>query len=175
SDKVRLAFKLFDSEGVALVNTLKGGSAAMQETVNFTEQWGLAITRVDAAKIEQANDAMTLLGSASEGFWKQLTVKVSPAITGITGEIMGMGEEFGTSEDLATAAFKKIVTGVGFVADGVRGLQVVYKGVTVLVAELLAKNAEFFASSDRWVTDLLNKLPKKLGGGSFEYNDCVQN
>src|SRR5690606_15888857 len=46
SDKVRLAFKLFDSEGVALVNTLKGGSAAMQETVNFTEQSGLAITRV---------------------------------------------------------------------------------------------------------------------------------
>jgi hypothetical protein len=31
AERVRLAFKLFDSEGVALVNLLRGGSGALEE------------------------------------------------------------------------------------------------------------------------------------------------
>jgi len=175
SDKVRLAFKLFDSEGVALVNTLKGGSAAALEAEQFTEQWGLAINRVDASKIEQANDALTMASQASQGFWKQLTVNVSPAITGIAKEMLGFGESFGTSGELADKAFKAIVTGAGFVADMGRVLHLVFKGATWALAQWYAGFADTFAGADRIVTSLLNKLPEALGGGSFETSDFLQN
>lgn len=116
-ERVRLSFKLFDSEGVALVNTLRGGSAAALEAQQFTEQWGLALTRVDASKIEQANDAMTLLSRASEGFWKQLTVRVSPAITKAAEEALGLAEGYGTAAELADAAVDAIVDGLDSLAN----------------------------------------------------------
>jgi len=175
SDKVRLAFKLFDSEGVALVNTLKGGSAAALEAEKFTEQWGLAVSRIDASKIEQANDAMSMLTQASGGFWTQLTVNVSPAITGMAKEILGVGEGFGTAEELADKAFKAIITGAGFVGDMGRGLEIIWKGATMVVAEWFASVWEAIAGADRLITDLLNKLPTSMGGGTFETSDFLQN
>ena len=56
SQKVSLAFKLFDSEGVGLVNTLALGSEGLAEMGRQAEAAGLAISRVDAAKVEAAND-----------------------------------------------------------------------------------------------------------------------
>lgn len=174
SDRVRLAFKLFDSEGVALVNTLKGGSAAAAEAAEFTEQWGLAINRVDSAKIEQANDSMTRLSAASEGFWKQLTVRVAPAITGVASELLEFSSGFGTAQEQADSAFNAIARGAGVVADIGRGLQVVWKGVTVIVAEWWATVAQALASVDSWITALLNKLPGWAGGGTFSESDLLQ-
>ena len=175
ADRVRLAFKLFDSGGVALLNTLKGGSAAALEAAAFTEQWGLAINRVDSAKIEQANDAMTKVSQASEGLWKQLTVKVAPALTGIAGEILGVSNEMGSASSMADKLFDGMVTGISFAADAARGLQVVWKGVTVLVAQGLSGILSAVAAVDRSVTALLNKMPEFLGGGTFTESSFLQN
>ena len=175
SDRVRLAFKLFDSEGVALVNTLRGGSAAAQEAAEFAEQYGLALTRVDAAKIEQANNAWLKVTKASEGFWQQLTVQLSPALTGIANDLLGISQEMGTNQELAERAFGAIATGAGFVADAARGLQVVWKGLTVLVAKWYALVAETFAGADRIITGFLNKLPSWMGGGGFVESEMLQN
>jgi len=175
ADRVRLAFKLFDSGGVALLNTLKGGSAAALEAAAFTEQWGLAINRVDSAKIEQANDAMAKVGQASEGLWKQLTVKVSPALVGIANEILGVSGEMSTAKDTADALFEGMVTGISFAADAARGLQVVWKGVTVIVAQALNGILSAVASVDSAITVLLNKLPEFAGGGDFTESAFLQN
>jgi hypothetical protein len=175
TDKVSIAYDLFGAKGTSLINTLKGGSAAALEAQKFTDQWGLAINRVDSSKIEQANDAMTLLGEASQGFWRQLTVNVSPAITGMAKEMLGMGEGFGTAGELADKAFKAIITGAGFVGDMGRGLQIIWKGATLVVAEWFARVWEAVAGADRLITGLLNKLPEAMGGGSFETSDFLQN
>jgi hypothetical protein len=175
SDRVRLAFKLFDSEGVALLNTLKGGSAAALEAAAFTEQWGLAINRVDSAKIEQANDAMSRVGQASEGLWKQLAVKVSPALTGIANELLGVGSEMSSAKDTADALFDGMIAGIGFVADAARGLQIVWKGVTVVVAQTYRGIFAATAGIDSAITSLLNKLPEFAGGGNFTESQFFQN
>jgi hypothetical protein len=175
TDKVSIAYDLFGVKGTALINTLRGGSAAALEAQKFTDQWGLAINRVDSSKIEQANDAMTMLGQASQGFWRQLTVNVSPAITGMAKEMLGFGETFGTSEELADRAFKAMLTGAGFVADMGRGLQIIWKGATLVVAEWFTGVWEAIAGADKLLTGLLNKLPEAMGGGSFETSDFLQN
>ena len=84
SDKVRLAMKLFDSEGVALVNTLAGGSAGLTEMAAQTEHLGAAITRVDAAQIEAANDAFTKAKLAMTGLTNQMTVALAPILQAVS-------------------------------------------------------------------------------------------
>lgn len=54
SDRVRLSFKLFDSEGVALVNTLAAGREGLEK---FGKQLKNTITREEIARIEELNDA----------------------------------------------------------------------------------------------------------------------
>lgn len=84
SDKVRLAMKLFDSEGVALVNTLAGGSAGLTEMAMQTAHLGASITRVDAAKIEAANNAFTKTKLVMTGLTNQMTVALAPILEAIS-------------------------------------------------------------------------------------------
>lgn len=92
SDKVRLAFKLFDSEGVALVNTLSLGSQGLREAGDEAERLGLAISEFDSRQIEEANDSITRMGKAWEGIKNAITVLVAPAIDFVAGVITNMSQ-----------------------------------------------------------------------------------
>ena len=80
SDQVRLSFKLFDSEGVALVNLLRGGSAALEEWGREAERLGLAISDIDAQKIEEANNAVLRAQGAAQGLANTLATRLAPEI-----------------------------------------------------------------------------------------------
>jgi hypothetical protein len=80
-DRVRISMKLFDTEGAALEKTLKGGSAALEEYQKQADEFGLAISRVDAAKFEAANDAMENVGASIEGIATGITIGLAPALT----------------------------------------------------------------------------------------------
>lgn len=57
-DRVRLSFKLFDSEGVALVSTMALGSEGLQALGDKAERLGVLVSEVDATAIVAANDAI---------------------------------------------------------------------------------------------------------------------
>jgi chromosome segregation ATPase len=59
ADKVRLAMKLFDSEGVALVNTLGIGSEGLREMAAEANRLGIVLTDIEAARFEEMNDQIT--------------------------------------------------------------------------------------------------------------------
>lgn len=72
ADKVRLAFKLFDTEGVDLVNMLSAGSDGITELLQQQQQLG-TLTQEQAAGVEAAGDAQNRLTKAWENAKKQVT------------------------------------------------------------------------------------------------------
>jgi len=80
SDRVRLAFKLFDSEGAILVNTLEGGSAALEQMEQRAKSLGLVFDEETAAGVEKANDALFELKASFSGLVREFTVAIVPAI-----------------------------------------------------------------------------------------------
>ena len=80
SDRVRLAFKLFDSEGVKLLNTLDLGAQDLAEIAQEARDLGLAISRVDAAKIESANDAFYKMQQSIKGVATIFAVELAPGL-----------------------------------------------------------------------------------------------
>ena len=56
ADKVRLATELFGARGVSVLNMIGEGSQNLVEMAKEADHLGIAINRVDAAKIELAND-----------------------------------------------------------------------------------------------------------------------
>ena len=84
ADKVRLAMKLFDSEGVALVNTLGLGAEEMKALMQEAETLGLVMSGDAAKGVEDANDALTNLKSLFIGLARQMTAGLAPAIHAIS-------------------------------------------------------------------------------------------
>lgn len=80
SDRVRLAMKLFDSEGVALLQTMQGGSEAIRAMREEADRLGLTLDQNTADAAAAANDAMTKLGAATDALGLVLVKSLAPAI-----------------------------------------------------------------------------------------------
>ena len=80
ADKVRVAMKLFDSEGVALVGTLKAGAEGITAMFNEAEKLGIVMSGTAAAGVERANDALNRLFSVFKGVKDQIVAALAPAI-----------------------------------------------------------------------------------------------
>jgi arsenate reductase-like glutaredoxin family protein len=126
SDRVRLAMKLFDSEGVALVNTLKGGSAELEKMALEADLLGLAISRTDAAKIEQANDAILGAQKVFVGLGNQLAAEFAPIITGIATDFRQTAIENAEFGNIGQKVAAKLIQGYGAFRDGLLGIEILF-------------------------------------------------
>lgn len=156
SDRVRLAMQLFDTEGVALVNTLGAGEQALKDMMGEVDALGASISRVDAAKIEQANDAFFRASTAASGFGKQLTVAVSPVLTELTNSFIGMANEAGGVGSVATRAFDAVVKAAGHVANAIRGIEIAYNMVKLGGSVMGQAMMQVFAAMARGVENYVN-------------------
>ena len=80
SDRLRLAFKLFDSEGAALVNTLSQGSDGLKEMLGEAKVLGLTMSGSAAKGVEDTVDSLTKLQSLFKGVTDQTVAAFAPAI-----------------------------------------------------------------------------------------------
>ena len=80
SDRLRLAFKLFDSEGAALVNTLSQGSDGLKEMLGEAKLLGLTMSSTAAKGVEDTVDSLTKLKSLFKGVTDQTVAAFAPAI-----------------------------------------------------------------------------------------------
>ncbi|MDP2505381.1 hypothetical protein [Oceanobacter sp. 3_MG-2023] len=159
SDKVRLAFKLFDSGGVGLVNAMRGGPEALAAAAEEAEQLGLAVSRVDAAKIEAANDAGDRAAKVFDGLGNTLAVAISPVLTAIKTDFVESAKASDGFKDTVDQGMQLAVMAVGAVADVVNGLEVVWKGAELLVATFVATAVQNLLTVRDGVLDLINIIP----------------
>ncbi|KKL19043.1 hypothetical protein LCGC14_2469430, partial [marine sediment metagenome] len=90
SDRVRLAFKLFDSEGVAMVNMLQDGAAGLLAAESAAVRFGQTISRIDAKAIEDANNAFTNTKSAVKGLAQTMAVRLAPTVERVANVMTGL-------------------------------------------------------------------------------------
>lgn len=104
SDQLRLAFKLFDTEGTRLLVTLKQGRAALEEQWREAERSGIVFSRAAIAGVEQFNDAIFKFQAILGGGFRKLIVDLSPVLKSVVDSASefvrsGMDEFiFGVSE-----------------------------------------------------------------------------
>ncbi|MEM1356336.1 MAG: hypothetical protein AAGH88_15790 [Planctomycetota bacterium] len=86
-DRVRLAMKLFDSEGVALVNTLAEGAEGLRRFGVESDRLGNTVDSKAARAAEDFNDAVTRLKASLRGTVGALADDVVPAFTGVVDKV----------------------------------------------------------------------------------------
>ncbi len=165
-DRVRLAMKLFDTEGVALVNTL---TSNLQATGAEFDKLGIRITNQQAAMVEAYNDSKTKLGTLWDGFLNQITVAVAPAFQAVVDYVTRVTMDMGGMGKVAEAVVSSIATGIGFVADVTRGWQIIIKGVQAAFGTL----AQYALQSLGWVYDKYADL-RELMDEDFKRTDFFE-
>ena len=80
ADKVRLAMQLWDTEGVALLQTIEGGSAGLRQMRAEADNLGLTLTRVDADNLANFNDSIARLQARLEGVVRTVVVQAAPGL-----------------------------------------------------------------------------------------------
>lgn len=169
-DRVRLAMRLFDSEGVALVNTMKGGKEALDAFAEEADRLGITLDRVEAAKVEQANDAMNRVRVAAQGAANAFVVELAPAVEGLSNAIANARKESGDMSGVMRSGLDGVVTAVGYAANAYRGWELIIAGLRAWNAALIESILKMSKSALQSVEDLVNGTINVINKGIFQLN-----
>jgi len=138
SQKAAVANYLFGRSGQQLLNMFDKGSAGIAEMRREAERLGLTFSRLDAAQVEAANDALARSRAVLTGLFRQVTIELSPYIETLADkftELATSGEGVGSNvvnvfEDMSLAAIR--------FGSQVQTIPAYWKGVQASAHETLA-------------------------------------
>jgi hypothetical protein len=163
ADKVRIAMKLFDSEGVALVNTLGGGSEALKAMTSEAEHFGVTLSRTDTAQMEAANDAITRLKAVFTGLTNQLAVAFSPIITFVADAFRQAALDSAEFGNIGQKVAGAVVKAFGVVRNIMHGVEIVFKATQLAVMEMANAIGSKLIPPLQAFIDIYNKIAAFLG------------
>ena len=175
ADKVRVAMKLFDSEGVALVGTLKAGRDEIIAMFNEAEMLGIVMNRNAAAGVEKANDAITRLLTLFKGVRDQLVAALAPAIEALTtiikdkllAQLDSVNGDFGAFAALIRDKILGVIAGLVYgLANAARGLE----NFSNKIIDFINRADKFFGGEG----DVFTKFTGELSSSLFNAGDAVQ-
>lgn len=121
AQQAAVAGALFGEEGSLLISRLD--PAVIRQATEEIAAFGYAISETDAAKVEQANDAMSKLGLVGGALLNRITVALAPAINAMSqalGDLLGKGgllrtilDQMGAGISLVVTVFSNLTTIVG--------------------------------------------------------------
>ena len=157
-ERVRLTFKLFDSEGVRLKNTMMAGRAELEKYTEEAKRLGVAVDREGAAKIEVFNDAVYTAGLSVKGLFTQGLIKVAPELTKIAKAATEMVVQFKDEAMLRLPMwFSQIKEKMAPVAEGLKNL----------FTKAISVDAGSLAESVKSLGGGLKILAAVVGGAAF--------
>jgi hypothetical protein len=145
SEKTRIAYELFGARGVGVLNMMKGGADGMMSMAKEAETLGIAISRVDAAQIEAANDSVTRAKGVFEGFGNQIAVAFSPIVSELAANFYQTALDMNGAGSVGDRVVQALVKGFGFAANAVKGLKIAVMGIQYVFAKM-AQGATFALS-----------------------------
>ena len=129
SEQLAAMSALLGDESRELIGVIDAGEDAFARAEAEVERFGTALSRVDAAKIEAANDAMFRVRQRAEGLGNVIATRVAPVITAMANRMIEAG---GTADDMGATVDRVIdgiAVGVGVVADAFFGWKILFQGI----------------------------------------------
>lgn len=176
AEKSRIAFDLFGRSGIELFTLFQGGSEGLAAARAEAERLGLTISRVEASKIEAANDAMTRARRVLTGVGQQLAVKLSPIIRNLATAWERLATRSGSVGDTVGDAVNAVLGWIANFGDGIDLVRESMRGITALWLDWKATALESIAAVTDRITGVANVLAAQnpglqgmldaLGGGA---------
>jgi len=140
ADRVRLAFKLWDSEGVKLLQTLDNGIEGIDQMREQARQLGIVISEETTEAAKEFEDSLTNLKNVLPGFRNRLTKDLLEPFA----NLFSLLTDVVTTDNAVTYWAERWGEGVGIIVD------------------YFTDGARNILDSQRSITDGVDKVRKKL-------------
>ena len=144
--KAAIAMEIFGRSGASLINLLNGGAASLEE-------FNYEVSENFAQNAEFFNDQIAVLGIRFDGFRKQLTDALLPALN----TIVGVFSELFSAENDFSGFFKAIEIGI-------RGISIGIFATVKLVDEMIRIIGQLGKRVANFVNGVVEKIPKWMIG-----------
>ena len=151
--KAAIAMEIFGRSGASLINLLNGGAASLEE-------FNYEVSENFAQNAEFFNDQIAVLAIQFDGFRKQMTDALLPALN----TIVGVFSELFSAENDFSGFFKAIEIGI-------RGISIGIFATVKLVDEMIRIIGQLAKRVQSFVDSVVQKIPKwmiNLLGGTGE-------
>lgn len=122
--------------GPEMMVLLNQGSAGIKALTKEADSLGVTLSRVDAAKVEMANDALYKLNVGTTALKQQITTELAPIVAAMADEFRKYSAEQGGMNNMIANGIQIGVTGAGYIGDALRGVNLIIKGMDAGVTSL---------------------------------------
>lgn len=179
NDRNAAAMKIFGDRSSEVLNLFAEGGDALRQAQDDVDKLGVSLTRVDAAKLEMANDSMSRAKLAFQGVGNTIAIHVAPFITDLANRFVKSAKESNGFRDTVIRGMELASEAVALGANVVQGLRFAWAGLKVVIGFVLDGIIQGLAKVDQVYTEFYNKLAassagKLLGIQATEVNQSLQ-
>lgn len=157
TERAAIAADLFGTRNAAAIQQLQ--PEVIAQATREIGVFGLAISDIDAAKIEAANDSFSRLGLAAKGIGTQLTIALAPALEAIGEIFFNYAEDAGGANQLVSDSFDSVINAIAFTVDAADSIGRAFRTVADLSIAAISKLAQETAESIASLLDFVDDLP----------------
>lgn len=166
-EKAAAATDLFGRAGGELVSVLELGRAGLDAMQADAEKLGITFSRVDAAKVEAANNALTRVGEVLKGVLQKAVIELAPYVEAVANKFTDWATEGEGIGSKVVGWIEWIVRAVQKLAAAWQVLRGVFQTVVGAIGTGLAWVGEKLAQLVDALTDAVEWIP----GVDFTFDD----
>jgi len=184
AEQLRLAFKFFDSEGAALVNTLNKGSEELKEFFRQAERLGFILDDATVAGVAAFNDKLGILQRQITGFVQYSVAALVPVLEKVTDHFSlmleaaaGGGGFAKLGQDIVVSligALQIVVVTIGEIANALKKISTFGFGEDVINIQALNDSMEMAKVTVIRGFEAINKAAQGSGGGKTGLSATLQ-
>ncbi len=157
--KASIATDLFGREGIRMIKVLNQIQRdGVEPTIQELSDLGASISRIDAAKVEIANDQFTRMNKVLGVAGTRIAVETAPIVGGLVEMFIQASTAVAGTANTTTSFSRRAVPVIAFVADMVHGLKIAWLGVRQVVAEFAGDLSNLAGMSAKGFDLILDKF-----------------
>lgn len=142
------------SDSIMLAPLFQNNAKAFNALTQEAKALGIGLSDIDVAKAELASAELAKAGGIIEALTQQATVELAPIIAAITDSFVDMAKEAGGASQFIQDGIDGLVTVVGVFANGLRGIEIIFKGLEIAALGFTSLATTAFAE----LTDLTESI-----------------
>ncbi len=144
AEKANIAYQLFGRGGVEMINLLSAGSKGLLELKTEADKLGISFSRIDAFKIEQANDMLARMRARFTGIAQTVAIQFAPIIEGLGIKFLEMSDHAAFSQKSIINSFRSSAVGASKLFDVLKLFPLAFNKMTVAAGTLQLAYAHVF-------------------------------
>lgn len=146
------------SDSTALLPLLRDNGSELNKFAGEAERLGIVLSDIELIKLEEANKSFARTKKTVSTFSSLIASRFAPVIESLSNKFLDAAKEAGGLNVVANKVMKFLVKAVGYAANAVQGLVIVWKAVKKGALAAVTGVINAVAAMDRGLTKFINKF-----------------